>query len=268
MSPSGLLKNVAEGVSVSCRQRKPHGFRYKPVGDIGLHLELRRPVAPPCSTRTALLRASSPLSCDGVDPVTHVLLGGSLGYVAFGRRLGRTAALAGGLAAFAPDADIFIRSATDPLLAIEHHRGFTHALAFAPVGAAVVAALWLSRPAWRSRSRWLELWSCCILAYLSHAMLDAATTYGTQLFWPFSNHRASWDLISIIDPAFTFVLLMGLGFALSRRRVRPALVSLGLCAVYLGFGAVQHERAARAQRQLAASRGHHIERSEMMPTLA
>src|SRR5687767_3392838 len=230
MSPSGLLKNVAEGVSVSCRQRKPHGFRYKPVGDIGLHLELRRPVAPPCSTRTALLRASSPLSCDGVDPVTHVLLGGSLGYVAFGRRLGRTAALAGGLAAFAPDADIFIRSATDPLLAIEHHRGFTHALSFAPVGAAVVAALWLVRPAWRTRSRWLTLWSGCLVGYLSHSLLDAATSYGTQLLWPFSSHRTGWDLISIIDPLFSLILLAGLAWALTRQRPRAAAVALGVCA--------------------------------------
>ena len=203
-----------------------------------------------------------------MDPVTHILLGANLGYVAFGKKLGRTAMLAGGLSAFAPDADVFIRSASDPLFTIEHHRGFTHALAFAPVGAAVVAALWLIRPAWRNRSRWLELWTCCILAYLSHAMLDAATTYGTQLFWPFSNHRASWDLISIIDPAFTFVLLVGLSVALIRRRARPSLVSLGVCAVYLGLGAVQHERAARAQLQLAASRGHRIERSEVMPTLA
>jgi hypothetical protein len=75
-----------------------------------------------------------------MDPLTHIALGASLGYAGFGRRLGRHAATAGGLAAFAPDADIFISSATDPLLAIEYHRGFTHAVAFAPVGAAVVAA--------------------------------------------------------------------------------------------------------------------------------
>ena len=207
------------------------------------------------------------ISSTGVDPFTHVLLGANLGYTTFQRKLGRTAALAGGLAAFAPDADVFVRSATDPLLAIEHHRGFTHALAFAPFGAAVVAALWLIRPGWRTRSRWLPLWACCVVAYVSHELLDAATSYGTQLLWPFSNLRAGWDVISIIDPFFTLVLLIGLSFTIIRQRMRPALMSLGIGAAYIGLGVVQHERAARAQNQLAASRGHKIEDSDVMPTL-
>src|SRR5690606_34126612 len=142
--------------------------------------------------------------------LTHVLLGASAGYAAFGRRLGRTAATAAGLAAFAPDADVFIRSAADPLLAVEHHRGFTHALAFAPAGAALVAGLWLLRPAWRERGRWTALWLCCLVGYATHPLLDAATSYGTRLLWPFSLHRAGWDLISVIDPVFTVVLLAGL----------------------------------------------------------
>jgi inner membrane protein len=195
-------------------------------------------------------------------------LGGSLGYAVFGRRLGRTAAAAGGGAALLPDADIFIRSASDPLLAIEMHRGFTHALPFVPIGAAAVAALWLVRPAWRHVPRWLSLWACAMLAYASHTLLDAATSYGTQLFWPFSRARAGWDLISIVDPIFTIALGVGLGWALLRQRLRPAVAGLTLAAAYLGFGGIQHARALAAQRTLAAARGHTLERAEMMPTLA
>ena len=202
-----------------------------------------------------------------MDPLTHILLGASLGYATFGSRLGRTAAVAGGLAAFAPDADVFIRSATDPLLAIEHHRGFTHSLAFVPAGSAIVAACFLVFRAWRSR-RWVLLWMCCLLAYLSHELLDAATTYGTQLRWPFSRHRTGWDLISIIDPFFTAVLLTSLGVALARGRRALAGAGLLVCAAYLFFGFVQHSRAVGAQRLLAEARGHRIERFEVMPTLA
>ena len=202
-----------------------------------------------------------------MDPVTHILLGASLGYVTFGRRFGRTAALAGGLTAFSPDADVFIRSAADPLLAIEHHRGLTHSLAFAPIGAAIVAGFWLFHPLWRAR-RWFALWLCCLLAYFSHVVLDAATSYGTQLLWPFSRHRTGWDLISIIDPFFTFVLLTGLIWALARQRFTPAAVVLLLCASYVGLGAVQHARAVAAQQTLASSRGHQIDRSEVMPSMA
>lgn len=202
-----------------------------------------------------------------MDPLTHILLGASLGYVTLGQRLGRTAALAGGLAAFSPDADVFIRSAADPLLAIEHHRGFTHSLAFSPVGAAVVASLWLFRSKWRS-SEWFALWRCCLLGYVSHALLDAATTYGTQLLWPFSSHRTGWDVIAIIDPLFTLVLLVGLLWALIGKKQSFAFVGLALCAGYIGLGIVQHARATAAQRALAESRGHRIERSDVMPTMA
>jgi inner membrane protein len=232
---------------------------------------------------------------DRVDPVTHILLGASLGYASFGGRIGRASALAGGLAAFAPDADVFIRSASDPLLAIEHHRGFTHALAFAPVGAAVVASLWLLPAArfqsWRARLRasrksaedgrrggrpstgqthppWPRIYAACLIGYVSHALLDATTSYGTQLLWPFSKLRAGWDLISIIDPLFTLALAIGLTWALVRQRLKPALVGLVVAAAYLGFGGVQHARAVAVQRDLAAARGHIIERFEVMPTLA
>lgn len=204
----------------------------------------------------------------GVDPLTHVLLGGSLAYAAFARKIGRTAAVAGGLAAFAPDADVFIRSATDPLLAIEHHRGFTHALAFAPAGAALVAALWLFRAGWRERRRWVWLWLAALIAYVSHMLLDAATSYGTQLLWPFSRQRAGWDLISIIDPPLTLALLAGLVLAWRRQRPGAALAGLAVAAAYLTLGGVQHGRAIEAQRRLAASRGHAIERLEVRPTLA
>lgn len=203
-----------------------------------------------------------------MDPVSHVLLGASLSYAAFGQKLGRHAAVAGGLAAMLPDADILIHSRADPLLAIEMHRGFTHALPFVPIGAAVVAAVWLLRPVWRDRTRWLLLWAAAMLAYASHTLLDAATSYGTQLWWPFSRGRAGWDLISIIDPVFTLALAVGLAGALWRRRLRPAMIGLGVAGAYLLLGGLQHARATAAQRELAARRGHTIERGEVMPTLA
>ena len=124
-----------------------------------------------------------------MDPVTHVALGACLTHAGFGARLGRSAAAAGALAGLAPDADILIASATDPLLAVEYHRGFTHALVFVPLGAALVAALWLGSAAWRDRRRWPLLWTAAALSYLSHVLLDAATSYGTQLLWPFSPYR-------------------------------------------------------------------------------
>jgi inner membrane protein len=201
-----------------------------------------------------------------VDPLTHVLLGASLGYATFEKKLGRTAAWVGGLAAFIPDADVFIRSERDPLLAIEYHRHFTHALAFAPVGAVLVAAIALIPRA--NRNRLFALWSCATLAYLSHCLLDAATSYGTQLLWPFSDQRFGWDYISIIDPVFTLTLAIALIWALVRKRVSLAAIGFVLSMLYMGFGIFQHARAVEVQAELAESRGHARERFEVMPTIA
>jgi inner membrane protein len=201
-----------------------------------------------------------------MDPVSHVLLGAGIGYAAFGNKLGRSAALIGGLAAFIPDADVFIRSSSDPLLAIQYHRHFTHALLFAPMGAAVASAVWLIRKKWRSDT--LTIWLCSLLAYVSHCLLDAATSYGTVLFWPISDVRVGWDLISIIDPIFTLALLAGLMIALVWRKTSAATIALGCGAFYLMLGGLQHSRAAAAQRHLAEQRGHSIEGCEVMPTLA
>ena len=44
----------------------------------------------------------------------------------------------GALAGAAPDLDVLIRSETDPLLALQYHRHFTHALLIAPL----IGLLW------------------------------------------------------------------------------------------------------------------------------
>lgn len=40
-------------------------------------------------------------------------------------------------------------------------------------------------------------------AIFTHPLLDALTTYGTQLFWPFSNVRIALSSVAIVDPMYT-----------------------------------------------------------------
>lgn len=167
--------------------------------------------------------------------------------------------IVGAAAALLPDADVLIRSAADPLMAIEHHRGFTHSLLFVPAGGFIAALPFLTRqPRW-----WMVL--AGVVAYASHALLDAATTYGTRLFWPFSRARIGLDVISIIDPLFTLIDLAGTIAALTGRR-RAAAMALALAVAWLGAGYVQRERASAAQARLALARGHRLERSAVFPT--
>lgn len=201
-----------------------------------------------------------------VDTVTQFAIGAAAGQVVGGRRLGRTAALVGGLAGWLPDADVLIRSAADPLLAIEQHRGFTHALAFVPIGAALVAAPFLLRREWRERAG--AVYATAVAGWATHAPLDACTSYGTQLLWPFSDLRIAWNVVSIVDPAITLPLLAGVLLAALWRRRWPAAAALSLAAAWLGLGAVQHLRAAQAQEALARARGHEVVRARVDPSLA
>ncbi len=200
-----------------------------------------------------------------MDTLTHGLLGATVSYALFGKRLGRRAAAIGMVAGMLPDVDSLISSSEDPLLYVEYHRYFTHSLLFALVGSIVAILPWLARP--RFRDQWLNFWLCALPAYVSHCLLDAATTYGTQIYWPFSRERVGWDFISIIDPVFTLTILTLLIVGLMKQRRSFAAFAATLALVYLGAGALQRSRAAEVQQTLARERGHTIERSEVMPTL-
>ncbi|MGE0625507.1 MAG: metal-dependent hydrolase [Pseudomonadales bacterium] len=201
-----------------------------------------------------------------MDPVTQATLGSALSQTAAdGRRL-RGYALAGAFAGLAPDADILIRSATDPLLYLEFHRQFSHSLIFIPVGAVVCALL--LHPFLRRRLRLRETALACLLGYGSHGLLDACTSYGTQLLWPFSDFRVAWNWISVFDPLFSVPLLVLAVLGGITRHRRFAAAGLGWVLVYLGLGAVQHERAMAAAQALAAERGQVPTRLVVKPGFA
>lgn len=198
-----------------------------------------------------------------MDPVTQGVLGAAAAQAVAGRALPRSAWLIGVAAGMAADLDVFVNPPSDPLGGWSYHRQFTHSLVFIPIGALLSALPFLFWRAYRGRRRWVL--GAALAAYATHAPLDACTSWGTMLLWPLSDVRISWDLIGIIDPLFTLVLLAGVIMAAARRRPKFAGAALGLAAAYLGLGFVQHQRARHAQEALASARGHLIERSRVMP---
>ena len=150
-----------------------------------------------------------------MDPVTHVAAGVLISQVLPGPSRGWSA-LAGAAFALLPDIDYFLIF-VDRLAFIRHHRGFTHSLAalflFALLGAALGRAL--GGPRW---FRPILLLGLAVLA--SHLLLDLATSYGTQILFPFSRQRFTLDWLFIIDPYLT-------GSAAVRRRSRPGFGHLG-----------------------------------------
>jgi inner membrane protein len=107
-----------------------------------------------------------------------------------------------------------------------------------------------------------------LLGYSMSGVIDACTSYGTHLFWPFSDERIAWHIISIIDPIFTLILLVTfiLGLRIKRRQV--AFIGLALSATYMGLGIIQFQRASTIADTLAMTRGHTTIKHVVKPTLA
>ena len=201
-----------------------------------------------------------------MDPVTQGVFGSLWAQAGARRERMRTAAAAGFFGGMAPDLDVLIRSQTDSLLYIEYHRHFTHSLIFIPVGGLVVAlVLW---PLFKRWTRFGPLYLWCALGYASHGLLDAFTSYGTQLLWPFSDARVAWNFISVIDPLFTVPVALILGMALWQRRRTPALLAAGWAAMYLTVGGIQQHRAEQVLEQWAGDQGISIERLVAKPSFA
>lgn len=201
-----------------------------------------------------------------MDPLSHAMVGG-IAATSLCRtpRMLRVAAVCGITAGMAPDLDILIRSADNPMLGLAFHRHFTHSLAFAPIGALMVAGvLWLLLRK-KIQFAWLALF--CFVGFILHGVLDAMTNYGSHLFWPFTMRRESWSIISIVDPIFTLTLVALLGLACWKKAKKFAVIGIVFASIYWCIGYYQREQATIAMHELALSRDHKVERFEVKPSL-
>lgn len=136
-----------------------------------------------------------------MDIFTQALLGSAVAQLGAKKYEIKIATFIGCIAGILADADIFIQSANDPLLFLDYHRHFTHAIAFIPIGALIGALVcW---PFVRNKINFSRLYFFAFLGYLLSGVLDGFTGYGTHLLLPFSDERVAANLISIIDPIFT-----------------------------------------------------------------
>ncbi len=203
-----------------------------------------------------------------MDPITQGALGAVASQNLSKKRFFTIACVLGVLSGMAPDLDVFIRSDTDPLLFLYYHRQFTHALIFIPVGGLLCALVlhFLFAKRWSLRFR--ETLLFCTAGYATHALLDACTSYGTQLFWPFTDYRVAWNVVSVIDPLFTLPLLVLIALAVIKKQVRYVRIAVVWIVVFMSAGLLQRERAETVGGELAAARGHELIQLEAKPTFA
>lgn len=199
-----------------------------------------------------------------MDPVSHAALGASLAAALAPSHQRRLAVLVGASAALLPDADVLIQSDADPLLTLDFHRHFTHALLFIPAGALMAALLFLCLPGHRPGFGALYRYSLAGIGLA--ALLDACTSYGTHLLLPFSEARVAWNIVSVFDPLFTALLLIPLAVTLRYPDRAATRLGLGLAAAYLALGFVQQQRIYAAAEAVIAQRGHAASRLTVKPT--
>ncbi|MBL8189296.1 MAG: metal-dependent hydrolase [Acidobacteria bacterium] len=198
-----------------------------------------------------------------MDSITQGILGAAAAQAVLKKRLPRGAGVIGAVGGVIPDLDVIIHSFNDPTVGWVFHRHFTHSLFFIPFGGFLAALPFLFMPRFRDHKR--EVILAAIIGYATHAPLDMFTSYGTQMFWPFSNYRVKLDWIGIVDPVYSIPLAIGVFLTMRTLSMRPVRIALLLTSLYICFGGWQHHRGVVVQQRLAESRGHRIEYSRVMP---
>ena len=200
-----------------------------------------------------------------MDPVTQGAFGAIFAQTISNKKKILVGSIVGCFAGLAPDLDIFIRSASDPLLKLEYHRQFTHSLIFIPIGALIVT--FFSRLLFKKYLSWGETYFFSFLGLATHGLLDACTSYGTQLLWPFTNERISWNYISVVDLFLTIPVILAIIFAIIMKNKYITLFGIVYILVYLTFGAYQENRAQFVGKSIANLRGHESKDLTAKPSL-
>ena len=200
-----------------------------------------------------------------MDIITQGLIGATIAQASARPNEIRLASLVGFCAPLLADVDALIRSSEDPLLFLEYHRHFSHAILFIPLGALIASLLlW---PLLRNHLAFKRIYLYALLGYATAGFLDACTSYGTHLLWPFNDDRIAWSIISIFDPVFSLALIVALVTGIVKHQPLAARYALMFAAAYLSLGAIQHERAQSLAHLQAQQRGHITERLIVKPTM-
>ena len=142
-----------------------------------------------------------------MDSITQIALGASIAGAIAHKQLGRSALIIGGILATLPDLDVFLPT-VNAVTRFTEHRSFSHSLfvlfPFAFMCSALLKLKFKNNIISTQRLFWL---SCLTLT--THPILDAFTSYGTQLFWPLTIPPISIASIFAIDPLYTLPLLIG-----------------------------------------------------------
>jgi inner membrane protein len=172
-----------------------------------------------------------------LDSLTQIVLGASVGEVVLGKKVGNKAILWGAIAGTLPDLDVLLRYFTDEISSTQMHRGFSHSIVFAVLIAPLLG--WIAKKIhFKLKEVSFKDWTKLFFwTTVTHPLLDAHTTWGTQFFWPF-NYRLAYQNIFVVDPLYTLPFLMFLIIVMTLKKDNPKrskfnTVGLSVSSTYL-----------------------------------
>lgn len=133
-----------------------------------------------------------------------------------------------------------------------HHRGFCHSFFGGMILSIILTGIY--RYIYKD-SRWLQSLFISYALVCLHLFLDLITSYGTQLFSPFSFYRCAIPCVFIIDFFFTGVLILGVVLSYVSLKYRKTIAMGCVCfiLIYPIFGkiiqGIQLERAKAVLQQ-------------------
>ena len=118
------------------------------------------------------------------------------------------------IAAEFPDCDL-VWGWLGPVTGLEHHRGITHTFLGLPFEAAAITAGFWAWDKWRRKPTdtavsWGWLYGGCLLALLSHLLLDWTNNYGLRPFFPFDARWFAGSFVFIVEPVMLLLLATAL----------------------------------------------------------
>lgn len=170
-----------------------------------------------------------------MDSITQIVLGASVGEAVAGRKIGNKALAWGAIAGTIPDLDVLLNPWLDTVQQLSFHRSMTHSLLFALVASPILG--WLLHRLYRNQPATYLHWTLLFfLGFTTHALLDSCTTWGTQLFWPFSNYGVAFYNVFVVDPFYTLPFLVLVSSAAFLSKSNPLRTKLNYAGLLLSTG--------------------------------
>jgi len=207
-----------------------------------------------------------------MDSITQAALGGLCGEITLRKQLGWKGMAWGILFGTLPDLDILVYPWLEPMERLSWHRGLSHSILLCIIASFFFGWL-LSKLHRRKGVTFKQATWFVFITWFTHVLIDCFTSYGTQIFEPFSSHRFALNNMSIIDISFTLPMLLAILLVFFFKKESKARTRIGraaalwLCVYTAASFTLKYQADQYFQKQLSA-RGIKPTRMMSTPTIS